>query len=188
VEACFAAAGQHRQISRIRCCVPCAAEVLLCRFPPGRPWRQGGGMRWCGCFVVLPLSTGRGGEGERKVAVRSSMSLGCGPLLWMAAALSPPLLWPQWWWPVGVGGGTSSICLRAARELLSDGYSGQLRRPDRTQGCRAPLPLLLSPCSLHCRRWCGGSGRRPRRNLEIELLDWAAFCTRSRVLSALLPG
>jgi hypothetical protein len=145
-------------------------------------------MRWCGGFIVLPLSAGRDSEGERRVAVHSSVSLGRGPLLWMAAALSPPLLRPQRWWPVGVGGGTSSICLRAARELLSGGYNGQLRRPDRTQGCRAPLPLLLPPCSLRCRLWCGGSGRRPRRNLETELLDQIVFYIRSRVLSAFLLG
>jgi hypothetical protein len=63
--------------------------MLLCHFPPSWPWRQGGGLRWCGGFVVLPLLAGRGGKGEWRVAVRSPVSPGRGPLLWIAAALLP---------------------------------------------------------------------------------------------------
>jgi hypothetical protein len=32
-------------------------------------------------------------------------------------------------------------------ELLSGGYDGLLRRPDRNPRCRAPLPLFLPPAS-----------------------------------------
>jgi hypothetical protein len=80
----------------------------------------------------------------------------------------------------------------SAWELLgsfsSVAYGGWLRRPVRTQGCRAPLPLLLPSCLLRRRWWCGGCGRRPCWNLEMKLLDRIAFCSRSRVLSVLLLG
>jgi hypothetical protein len=94
VEASLAAADENRSISRGCHCAPYGAEVPLCRISPGRPWRRGGGMRWCECFIVLPLSVGRGSEGERRVAVRSSAPPGHDPLLRMPAAQPPPLLRP----------------------------------------------------------------------------------------------
>jgi hypothetical protein len=63
-------------------------------------------MRWRGCLVALSLSAVRGGEGERRAAMRSwvltPLAGGCGAAfprssghngggLWVLVAASPPL-------------------------------------------------------------------------------------------------
>jgi hypothetical protein len=166
MEARLAADGQHRQISRgsLLCSWLCRGAALPFPSWPAVAARERGGSR---CDLLC-----------RRGAVIS-----CGWLQRFSPAPPAAAVVARWcWWR------RLLHLLGSCFGSFSDGYGGLLRCPDRNQRCRAPLPLLLPPYLFRRRRWCGGFQRRPRRNLEIELLDRIAFCTRSRILSTLLQG
>jgi hypothetical protein len=127
----------------------------------GRPWRRGD--------ALLPLSA----------------AFSVGVLRRVVASFSSVLA--QWWSP-GVAGVALLPYLSHVWELLPGGYGGLLRRPDRNQRCRAPLPLFLPPILFRHRRGAVAFIRDLVRIWRSSSWTGSRFCTRSRVFSTLLQG
>jgi hypothetical protein len=153
---------------------PAGRGMLRCA-SHGRLWWRGGVARRSSGLVALPSRPAMAAR-ERGLAQPSLLLVGETSL--SCQRLQPPFAF----FPGVVAASGSSWWSRLpsfAWEHLgssSPAACGRwFRRPIRTQGCRAPLPLLRPQCLLRCRLWCGDCGRQPRRNLEMMLRDWIMF-------------